>query len=66
VYPHTQLSAVSYTRDGGTWYIEENIITIKSKMNETAILSPEPVDHGLKSLSGKHATPEQAKDLLNF
>jgi len=51
---------------GGTWYIEENIITIKSKMNETAILSPEPVDHGLKSLSGKHATPEQAKDLLNF
>ena len=46
--------------------VEENIITIKSKMNETAILSPEPVDHGLKSLSGKHATPEQAKDLLNF
>ena len=46
--------------------VEENIITIKSKMNETAILSPEPVDHGLKSLSGKQATPEQAKDLLNF
>ena len=46
--------------------VEENIITIKSKLNETAILSSEPVDHGLKSLSGKHATPEQAKDLLNF
>ena len=33
---------------------------------KTVILSSEPVDHGLKSLSGKHAIPEQAEDLQNF
>ena len=49
-----------------TWRVEENIIIIKSKVKETAVLSAQPEDQGLKSLSGKQATPEQAKDLLNF
>ena len=46
--------------------VEENIISIKSKVKQTAALSPQPADQGLKSLFGKQATPEQAKDLLNF
>ena len=45
---------------------EENITVIKQKINETEILTNSASEQSLVNLSGKVATPDQTKDLLNF
>ncbi len=46
--------------------VEENIVSMRSRVSKTNLLSSTAVEQGLISFSGRQASPEQAKDLLSF